>query len=215
MREEDGGHVGAAAKATLNANGTQRAIQVLLENLRHGHAPPDESPPTPANSALDLLYDHAVLSRAQETLLQQSQDKLLDVVFQACICAMIGVLNLFLDPDLPYTWRKASIVVAKAQGHGPSRARCIRKWILDFVWEGKFPLHSYCYSHQTVLGDEDVLQEIQEALSEKAKNSFVKAEDLCEIVMSERLQTLFARLGIRKPTISQSTAQRWLAKMNW
>jgi hypothetical protein len=92
---------------------------------------------------------------------------------------MIRVLNLFLDPDLPYIWRKASIIVAKAQGHGPSRARCIQKWILDFVQEGKFLLHSYRYGHQTVLGDEDVLQEIQEALSEKAKNSFVKAEDLC------------------------------------
>jgi hypothetical protein len=59
------------------------------------------------------------------------------------------------------------------------------------------------------------LQEIQEALMEKAKNSFVKAEDLCEIVTSERLQALFARLGIHKPTISQLTAQWWLAKMKW
>lgn len=203
------------AKATLDANGTQRAIQVLFENLRRGHAPPDEFPPTPADSALDLLHAHAALLRVQETLSQQSQDKSLDVIFRARICAMIGVLNLFLDPELPYTWRKASIVVAKAQGHGPGCARCIRKWILDFVREGKLPLHSYRYSRQTVLGDEDVLQEIQDALTEKVKNSFVKAKDLCEIVTSERLQALFAQLGIHKPTISQSTAQWWLAKMKW
>jgi len=31
---------------------------------------------------------------------------------------MLGVINLFLDTDLPYTWRKASMIIAKAQGAG-------------------------------------------------------------------------------------------------
>ena len=102
-------------------------------NLRSQRAPPDESPAAPADKALDLLRDCAALSRARETLMLRSQDKLLDVVFRAHISAMVGVLNIFLDPDLPYTWRKASMVVAKAQGHGSTRARSIRAWILDFV----------------------------------------------------------------------------------
>ena len=102
--EEDGGHAEAAVEATPDANGTQRAIQVLLENLRCGRAPADNSAPTPVDSALDLLHDHAALSRARASLLSKSQDKsLLDVVFRARIDAMIGVLNLFLDQGLRYT----------------------------------------------------------------------------------------------------------------
>ena len=128
---------------------------------------------------------------------------------------MIGVLNLFLDPKLRYTWREASIIVAKAQGHGPTRARSIRSWVLDFVQEGTLPSHSYGYTRKTVLEDEDVLQEIQGELSKRAKSGFIKAQDVCEIVASEKFQILFSRLGIHKPGISLSTAQRWLTKMEW
>lgn len=213
--EKDDGHPGAEVTAAPDANGTQNAIQVLLMNLRCQCAPPSDSPATPVDGALNLLRDRAALSRAQEALSSQSQNKSLDVIFRGRISAMIGVLNLFLDPDLPYTWRKASIIVAKAQGQGSSRARSIRAWILDFVREGTLPLHSYGYTRKTVLEDEEVLQEVQRELSERAKVGFVKAEDICDIVASEKFQTLFIRLGIRKPGISLSTAKRWLAKMNW
>jgi len=33
---------------------------------------------------------------------------------------MLGVINLFLDIYLPYTWRKALMIVAKAQSAGPN-----------------------------------------------------------------------------------------------
>jgi hypothetical protein len=126
-------------------------------------------------------------------LLPQSQEKSsLDIVFRAHISAMIGVLNLFLDPELSYTWREASMVVAKAQGHGSTRARSIRTWVLDFVREGTLPLHSYGYTRKTVLEDEEVLQEIQKALLEKSKSGFIKAQDVCDIVASEDLQNLFS-----------------------
>ena len=128
---------------------------------------------------------------------------------------MIGVLNLFLDPELSYTWREATMVVAKAQGHGSTRARSTRTWVLDFVREGTLPLHSYGYTRKTVLEDEEVLQEIQKALSEKSKSGLIKAQDVCDIVASEDLQNLFSRLGIHKPGISMSTAQQWLAKLKW
>ena len=119
MSEKDGGHPEAAVEAVPDASGMQSAIQALLEDLCHGHAPMDESPPAPADSALDLLHDRAVLSRAREELSLRSQDKKsFDVVYRACISIMIGVLNLFLDPELPYTWREALMVIAKAQGNG-------------------------------------------------------------------------------------------------
>jgi len=190
-------------------------IRNLLENLRHGSPQTDKSLATPADQTLDLLRDNAALSKAQETLSQRSQDKSLDVVLRARICAMLGVINLFLDPDLPYTWRKASMVVAKAQSAGPNRARNIRRWIFEFVKEGKLPLHSYSYKKPTALEDEGVAQEIQKRLSEKAKTGFIKTEDLCEIVASDSIQGMFLQLGIKKPSISLSTAQRWLEKLNW
>ncbi len=148
-------------------------------------------------------------------MLSQNQDKGLDVVFWARITAMIGVLNLFLDPDLPYTWREVLMVVAKAQGHGLTRARSIWTWVLDFVREGKLPLHSYGYTQQTVLEDEEILKEIQEELSKKSRAGFIKAQDICDIVASEKFQDLFLQLGIHKPSISLTMAQRWLVKLKW
>jgi hypothetical protein len=215
LSEEDasGGHAEAANKAAPDANGAQRAVQVLLDDLRRGRAPVDDSAPAPVDKALDLLHDHAALSRARKRL--QSDEKSLDVIFRARVTAMIGVLNLFLDPGLSYTWREASMVVAKAQGHGVCRARSIRTWILDFVREGRLPLHSYRYTRETVLEDEDVLQEIQGVLTEKARGGFIKTEDVCDIVASERVQNAFAWLGVHKPSISKTTAQRWLAKLKW
>jgi hypothetical protein len=211
--KEDGGHAEAEDQAAPDASGTQRAIQALLDNLHHGRAPVDESPPAPVNKAIDLLHDCAALSRAQERL--QTQEKSLDVIFRACISAMIGVLNLFLDPGLSYTWREALMIIAKAQGHGSTCTRSVWTWILDFVWEGRLPLHSYCYTQSTVLDNDEVLQEIQGQLSERAKDGFIKAEDVCEIVASEGVQVLIAQLRIHKPSISRKTAQRYLAKLKY
>ena len=85
------------------ANGMQRALQVVLENLCHRCATECKSPISLADNALALLRDNVVLSRAWEKLLSQGRDKLLDVIFQAHISAMVGVLNLYLDPKFPYT----------------------------------------------------------------------------------------------------------------
>ena len=213
MEDVSCGHAEATEQAEPDANGIQTAIQVLLENLRRGRAPLDESAPAPFDSALNLLRDHAVLLKARETL--QGQGKSLDIVFQARITAMIGVLNLFLDSELSYTWRQSAMIVAKAQGHGSTRARSLRAWVLDFVREGKLPLHSYGYTRQTVLEDDAVLQEIQGELAKKANGGFIRAEDVCEIVASEKIQALFARLGVHKPRVSLATAKRWLARLKW
>ena len=84
-------------KATLDGNGTQSTIRELLETLHNGRAPADESPQSPVDRALDLLRNRAALLTAQETLSLQSQNKTIDIVLRAHICAMVGVLNIFLD----------------------------------------------------------------------------------------------------------------------
>lgn len=105
------------------------------------------------------------------------------------------------------------MVVAKAAGHGPAWAHTIQKWVLDFVRDGTLPIH--CYSQKAILDNEDILQGIQEQLIEKAKASFIKAEDICEIVASERIQLMFTQLGIHQPSISLSMAHRWLSRLKW
>jgi hypothetical protein len=107
------------------------------------------------------------------------------------------------------------MVVAKAQGHGSTHAHSVWTWVLDFVHDRRLPFHSYGYTWQTVLEDEEVLQEIQKELLAKLKAGFIKAQDVCNIIVSEKLQILFSQLGIHKPSISQSTAKRWLAKLKW
>jgi len=126
---------------------------------------------------------------------------------------MVVVLNIFLDLGLSYTWREALMIVTKAQGHRSTCAHSVQTWILDFVWEGRLPFHSFCYTRQTVLEDDNISQEIQSELSERAKSGFIWAEVVCELVASKKFQTMFARLRIHKPTISKATAHRWLAKL--
>ena len=87
---------------------------MLLEGLSHGRVPADKSPKSPIDNALELLRDCTALSRAREQLSLKSQDKSLDVIFRAHISVMVGVLNLFLDPELLYTWREASMIATKA-----------------------------------------------------------------------------------------------------
>lgn len=98
------------------------------------------------------------------------------------------------------------MIVSKAQEHGPTCVRSIQAWVLNFVWEGKLPLHSYYYVWQAVLEDDDVFQEVQGQLSERVKLGFIKAKDICEIVADERVQNLFMQLGVDKTSISTVTA---------
>jgi hypothetical protein len=133
VSKEDGADTEAAVKAVPGADGIQSATEALLEDLRHRNVPADQSPPGPVDNALELLRNYAVLLQTQKKLSLQSQDKSLDIVFRAHILAMVGVLNLFLDPELPYTWREASMIVAKAQGHGSTCACSIRAWVLGFI----------------------------------------------------------------------------------
>jgi hypothetical protein len=103
----------------------------------------------------------------------KSKDKKLDIVFRGHISAMVSTLNLYLDPELSYTWREASLLVAKSQGNGLSRAWNIRTWLHSFLHYGKLPLHRHgCYS-VSILEDEDFAQEIQLHLLEVAKNGYV------------------------------------------
>ena len=142
-----------------------------------------------------------------------------DLILCGRIQAMVGLLNLFLDEDLGYTWRKASLVAAKSQSQGKSQgvacARSIRCWVLDFLRTQHLPHHKYKRTCLTALEDEDVSQDIQIELREKLKNGSIKATNLVKVIASPKLQDRFKLVGIEKPSISECTAHHWLGSLGW
>ena len=128
----------------------------------------------------------------------KSKDKKVDVVLQARVTAMVGTLNLYLDPEVSYSWQQASLVVSKSQGHGVYHVQTIRQWIYRFINHGKLPLHCYKGTHSNILKNKDISMEIQLKLAERAKNNFIKALDVVEIVASPEIQEWLLAAGIDK-----------------
>ncbi|KAG0693765.1 hypothetical protein DFH29DRAFT_985417 [Suillus ampliporus] len=113
---------------------------------------------------------------------------------------MLGALNLYLDPELPY-------------GLGINHARNICTWIHQFLCNGKLPLHQYDQYHSSILEDEDFTQEIQLHLSKvQQQEGHIQAQDIVDYVAMPKVQE---RLGVKAKVISKWTAQRWLHKLNW
>jgi hypothetical protein len=116
---------------------------------------------------------------------------------------------------MSYTWRQASIVVAKLQGKGVRYAQTIRQWIHRFINHGKLPLHNYKGSQSSILEDEDIALEIQLKLAEHAKTNYIKTLVIVKIVASQDIQDRLKASGIEKRQISERTARRWLRTFKW
>ena len=139
----------------------------------------------------------------------------MDVFLQACLTAMVGTLGLYLDPQLTFGWCEASLIVSKSQGHGIYRARKIRQWIHQFLATGNLPLHHYRGTCSMILGDEDIASQIQLLLSERAKQGFIKARDVVNIITSPEIQEQLRVAGIQQRKISECTGREWLRKFRW
>jgi hypothetical protein len=162
-----------------------------------------------------FLCDRPNLRTACAKLTVEVGNKGLDLVTRRRIQAMLGLLNLYLDDGLLLSWRKTSVVVSKAQGHGDAHARRIRKWTVEFLQHGALPLHRLGQARWTVLSDEDIASEIKLQMVEKSKKGFLKAEDLVDLVATPEMQEIFSEKGICKKSISKKTATRWLQKLDW
>ena len=73
---------------------------------------------------------------------------------------MVATLNLYLDPELTYSWRDASIIAAKASGHGVTYAQNLCTWLHHYLHSGKLPMHCYGNYNKSILDDEDFAQDI-------------------------------------------------------
>ena len=195
----------------------QQVIAQMLKDLRDGKTPHDGTEETLTDRALNQLNykNFPALCRALAKLTVKSKDKKIDVFLHARIMAMAGTLNLYLNPELSYSWRQASLVVSKSQGHGTYHAQNIRQWIHRFINYGKLPLHRYKGTHSRILEDEDIAMEIQLKLAMRAKNNFIKALDVVEIVASPEIQEHLAAAGIQQRKITERSGQQWLKKFWW
>ncbi|KAH9005449.1 hypothetical protein EDB86DRAFT_3071149 [Lactarius hatsudake] len=213
---EDGEEYGAN---TICAE-ARRAVNAMLEDLRMkrtemavGSTPGD--PLSGVDLALNLWNDRPALRESCTKLTRMCRDKSLDVVSRARITVMVGVLNLYLETELCYTWRNASLVVAKAQGQGTAHACNLRKWVLNFVQSGSLPLRHHGQPKSTILCNEDISQSLQLQLVEHTKRGHIKAADLVETISSPNMQENLRRIGVCKPTITEWMARDWLKKLDW
>ena len=125
---------------------------------------------------------------------------------------MVATLNLYLDPELSYSWREASVLAAKAMGRGIKHARNLRRWIKKYLQNKKLPLHHYGTYHASILEDEDFRGDIQLHLTEISKKGYVQAQDIVDYIATPEVQQ---RLGTRARGIHVRTARRWLHKLSW
>jgi hypothetical protein len=95
--------LGAEDEAMVAA---QKGVEELLQQLREGQCPHDNSPETTTDEILNALShkDFPALCHAQAKLTVKAKDKKLDVFFRSCITAMVATLNFYLDAKLSYSW---------------------------------------------------------------------------------------------------------------
>lgn len=152
-----------------------KKVEELLCELREGRKQVDNSLPNESNIVLDHLdyKDLPNLQFAQAELSVKAKDKKLDVLFHAQITGMVGTLNLYLNPQLSYTWCKASLIMSKSQGYGINHARNLHTWIHQYLGSKKLPVHRYGNPHTSVLQDEDFSQSIHLHLQKIAKDGYL------------------------------------------
>ena len=167
------------------------------------------------DQASKLWKDKEALSKALVKLTGKCRDSQLDLTLRSRLTGMKGVLNIYLDPKLNFSWTSSSLMVAKIEGHGVKRARNLREWILAFAHSEVLPVHHYNQSRKNVLDDEDVAQTLQAQLLSHTKGRYITASDVVNIVAGSVMQETFLHSGISHSSISERTARRWLQRLSW
>jgi hypothetical protein len=217
--DDDGNGVGNYGRQDIDEDMTRtvddnethtktKDLEVLQRKVILAH---HEISQTGSDPILQILGDQSKLQEASVQLIKEAKRGGLDVIVRARVAAMIGLLNIYTDDDLKYSWRKSSEIAAKAQGRGTNHARHIHKWAMGFLRWKDLPLHHLNWKRLTVLDDEDLAEEIKARMVEKGTS--LKAKDLVEIVASPELQAIFTRKGMTKASISLKTAHCWLEKL--
>ena len=146
-------------------------------------------------------------------LTKEARQGNLDTIVQACVAAIIRLLNIYTDKNLKYSWMGASQIVAKMQECGTSYTRYIHAWGINFLKSETLPLHQLNQKRGTIINDEDIAEEIKTRMTEKARKGFLKAQDIVDIIKSPKLQEVLALKGISKPSIPSKLC--FIGSRNW
>jgi hypothetical protein len=195
-------------------------LKALLEGISNDTLPSDNSPEGGSEIALNKLNyrNFPALRRAAARLELESKNKKHDVVFRGRILAMFGTLTLYLDTSAAYSWRKASLVIAKSQGHGPHLARRVRDWLHTYLSKNELPLHKIGRHMSSLLDDEDIALKIKlHLMGVAAQNGHFRADTIVDFIASEGMQNKLEKKGIpiQGRTISVWTARRWLKALDF
>ena len=117
---------------------------------------------------------------------------------------MAGMLNLYLDTVLSYTWHQASVLAARVAGHGVKHAHNLCIWICQFLHSGKLPFHRY--GTYSILEDEDFAQGLKLHFTELAAKGYIQAHDIVEYVTTLEIKEW---LETKAHSILEQTAQCW------
>ena len=105
-----------------------------LDSDCQGNTPDNATAKQPTISALEILRDRERLEASQRELAVITRQRNLDRILQDHVAAMIGLLNLYLDRSLGYTWIKASEINSKTGVRsGTTHAQSTRSWTLSFM----------------------------------------------------------------------------------
>ena len=119
-------------------------VKGLLQDLHEGWCPKDNSPETTTDQFLNSLSykDFPALCCAWDKLTVKAKDLKLDVFFQSHITSMVATLNLYLDPELSYTWCESCTKSPKMDQEMPllRDASSPLLWNLSFFYPGGWGL---------------------------------------------------------------------------
>ncbi len=94
-----------------------------FEDLCHDAVLVDQDPSYHVpGSAFQLLSDQPRLQNASEQLTKEIKKGDLDMIICTCMTAMVGLLNIYLDRNLKYSWKRASDLMVVTQGCGMHHA---------------------------------------------------------------------------------------------
>jgi hypothetical protein len=164
---------------------------------------------------LEGWKDREALAKALLKLREKSCNSQLDLILCAHLTGMIGVLNLYLDPQLQSNWTELSVVVVKIEGHGVNRTHNLWEWILCFVQSGELPVHHLGQSRWTIFDDKDLSQTLQTLLLSHTKGCYITASNVVELVSGLVMQEKFTRSGVSHASILEHTTCHWLQQLSW
>jgi len=99
-------------------------VKDIIHALRSGMIPASLPPNHPQTMHWSSGKTVKNLERHVRHSTTKSKDPCINIVLWTRLTGMVGVLNLYLDPQVQYSWTDASLVVARVQGMATRRGCC-------------------------------------------------------------------------------------------